>query len=612
MCGIAGVKNYSKYELDYVKQALFHRGPDEQSIYYYKDLALIHSRLAIQDIKYGQQPMHWGQYTIIFNGEIYNHLELRDHYLNDYTFKTHSDTETLLHLFDKFKFKMFDLLDGMYAFAILDKTTNSLVIARDRSGKKPLYYYVLNDECIFASELGAIKSLVKLAINENAIDIFLRTGFFSQTLTPYQDVHELPAGCYLHINLDTLNFNIHHYFNMLEYYQMPKLNLSLAEATAQTESLLIKSVRNRLLSSDVEVGVFLSGGIDSNLIVATAASMQSRLKTFTVKVPGNYDESSLAKLTARRYNTSHHEIEIDMSGTLKDDIDKILFNYGEPFADSSAIPSYYVSKAARENVSVILNGDGADELFGGYRRYVPYANNWLSYLKYFSWIKSCLSKAQHRSALGFLSRLLNMSHKTGLNLYLASTTDIFEDIYQFADNQYLQNMNDDLNQILFNQKMTPLSKILYFDFVYILKDMLLVKMDIATMAHSLEGRSPFMSKYFLEFAPLLPDQFKINRLTTKYVLRQLATKYLDREIVKLPKKGFEVPLADIVDNVLYDKIHSFITGDSYIKRYVDSNFIHALLNKRLPISSVKRAKAIWSLFCVEVWHRNDQKDFVYR
>lgn len=612
MCGIAGVKHYIKYDLNNAKQALFHRGPDAQSIYCYRDLALIHSRLAIQDIEYGQQPMHYEQYTIIFNGEIYNHLELRDLYLSEYIFKTQSDTETLLLLFSKFKFKLFDLLDGMYAFAILDKSTNSLVIARDRSGKKPLYYYHVKDDFIFASELGVIKSLVKLSTDENAIDIFLRTGFFPQTLTPYQSVCELPAGSYLHINLNSLQLNICQHFNILDYYQMPKLNISLAEATTQVESLLIKSVKNRLLSSDVEVGVFLSGGIDSNLIVATAASMQSRLKTFTVKMPGHYDESSLAMLTARRYNTSHNEIEIDMCGTLKDDIDKILFNYGEPFADSSAIPSYYVSKAARENVNVILNGDGADELFGGYRRYVPFANNWLSYLKYLRWIKSYISKSQHRSPLGFLSRLLHMSDKTGINLYLASTTDIFEDIYQFADNQYVHNINGHLNQILSNKNLTALSKILYFDFVYILKDMLLVKMDIATMAHSLEGRSPFMSKYMLEFAPLLPDQFKINRLTTKYVLRHLASKYLDSEIVKLPKKGFEVPLADIVDNVLYDKIHCYITEDSFIKRYVDSQFIHALLNKKLPISSLKRAKAIWTLFCIEVWHRNEQKDFVYR
>ena len=320
MCGIAGVINYEKYDLNRVKQSLLHRGPDDQSIYYYKNVALVHTRLSIQEIGRGMQPMHFGQYTIIFNGEIYNHKELRK-YLTEFTFSTHSDTETLLYLYVKYQYKMFDFLDGMYAFAIIDRAKNNLLLARDRSGKKPLYYTKIGNDFIFASELNAIKAIVKLDINETAISSFLRNGYFANSITPYMSVEELSAGCYLTIDISTLRSELSTYFDILAYYKQPKTKLSLAEATDKIDSLLIKSVSDRLLSSDVEVGAFLSGGIDSNLIVAIAAGIKPELKTFTVKFSGADDESSLARLTAARYGTNHVEVEVDITGQLVDDVD---------------------------------------------------------------------------------------------------------------------------------------------------------------------------------------------------------------------------------------------------------------------------------------------------
>ncbi len=611
MCGIAGVINYQNYKVEKLQDSLHHRGPDEQSIYYYNNLALVHTRLSIQDINHGKQPMHHAHYTIIFNGEIYNHLELRK-YLTDFTFVTQSDTETLLYLYIKYKNDLFILLDGMYAFAILDKSKNLLLLARDRSGKKPLYYFKQGNEFVFASELNAMKSLIKLHINEKAISSFLRNGFFCDSLTPYQSVNELSAGCYLQVDLHTLNCVNSYHFNILNYYQQSKPSISLQAACDEVESLLIKSVKDRLLSSDLDVGAFLSGGIDSNLIVAIASQIKQSLKTFTVKIQGNSDESKYAQLTANRYSTDHRVVDINITQNLNNDIETILTNYGEPFADSSAIPSFYVAKAAREFVKVILNGDGADELFGGYRRYVPFANNWLTYLKYLSWLKICLPNGKKRSINDFLSRLFSMSHKRGLDLYLSATSDIFEDVHLFTENSYIAAQNETISNIINYQNMSNLSKIMYLDFSYILGNALLVKMDIATMAHSLEGRSPFLSKYLLEFAPTLPDKFKVKRLQTKYILRHLAQKYLDNTLIKLPKRGFEVPLQNIVELVLNQKIRDYLNERCYVKKFFDAGFIDKLLERKILVSNDKRAKMIWSLFCVEVWHRYDQKIINHR
>lgn len=606
MCGIAGIINYLKSNLEKVSYSLKHRGPDDQSIYYYNNIALVHTRLSIQDIDHGKQPMHYAQYTIIFNGEIYNHLELRQ-YLAEFKFNTLSDTETLLYLYVKFKDKIFDFLDGMYAFAILNKADNSVLIARDRSGKKPLYYYNDNNKFIFASELNAIKTIKKLEINEDAICSFLRTGFFFDTLTPYKSVSELSAGSYLIVDLTSLNIVQRSYFNIVHNYKQTKSTLSLQEATDKVDALLIKSVHDRLLSSDLEVGAFLSGGIDSNLIVAIASNIKPNIKTFTVKVNGSKDESHHARLTANRYHTDHTEVDINITDNLINDVETILMNYGEPFADSSAIPSYYVAQAARKHVKVILNGDGADELFGGYRRYVPFANNWLVYSKYISWLRHCLINAKKRSASDFLIRLLNMSAKSGLNLYLSATSDIFEDVYLFPENSLLKIQNKIISEIMDTKNLTLLSKIMSLDFSQLLSSTLLVKMDIATMANSLEGRSPFLSKYLLEFAPTLPDKYKINWLTTKFILRNLAKKYLDDALITLPKRGFEVPLQDIVDNVLNHKIRDYLQGDCYVKKYIKNDFINTLLEKKTSVSVNKRINMLWSIFCVEVWYRNDQK-----
>jgi asparagine synthase (glutamine-hydrolysing) len=598
MCGIAGVVNFKCHNLEGIKNSLFHRGPNEQNFYTHGRVALVHTRLSIQDIAHGQQPLHYKNFSIVFNGEIYNHLQLRLKYLKNSIFKTQSDTETLLHLYTKYKKQMFDMLDGMFAFAILDKEANNIILARDRVGKKPLYIYKNNSSLVFASELGGIKATVKnLDINEDSICSYLRAGFFFKQYTPYSNVIEVEAGHVYTIEIDSLAFKKERFFNFKEYF-LEKRSQTLDESVDELEYLLDKSVRDRLLSSDIEVGAFLSGGIDSGLIVAMASKYQKNLKTFTVKFNGAYDESSLARLVSQKYDTEHHEIEINFN--VKNDIEKILLNYGEPFMDSSAVPSYYVSQEAKKHVSVILNGDGADELFGGYRRYVPAANNLLTLASYLRPLLKILPVSHNKKSLySYFYRLLVMSDKIGLDYYLSSTSDVFEGVYEFNNNYILQQMDE---FILSNPELSSLSKMLFHDSEILLFSDLLVKMDIATMSHSLEGRSPFLSKYILEFAPTLPDNQKVRGGKTKVILRELAKKYLPLELISQPKRGFEVPLKKWVDIDLKENIYDRLSLNSYSSSFVDQDFIDKLLNKKIMVSDEKRAKMIWSMYCLEVWN----------
>ena len=220
MCGIAGTINFNSNTVEAIKKSLYHRGPDEQDSYNYNNINLIHTRLSIQDISNGHQPFEYGEFVIVFNGEIYNHLDLRQEYLKDFAFKTSSDTETLLYLYVKFKNKMFDMLDGMFAFCILDKKSNKLILARDRAGKKPLYLYTEDDSLFFASELNAIKSGVEnIMIDENEINSYLRNGFFFKTTTPYKNVVELEAGHIYEIDCDSLELKKEKYFDILDFYK---------------------------------------------------------------------------------------------------------------------------------------------------------------------------------------------------------------------------------------------------------------------------------------------------------------------------------------------------------------------------------------------------------
>ncbi len=608
MCGIAGAVNF-KMSYQKVNDEMFHRGPDEQHGFTADNVDLYHLRLAIVDITGGKQPMHLdGRYTIIFNGEIYNHNEIKE----ELGIKTtsSSDTETLLVLYRKYGADMLHYLDGMFAFAIYDNKEKQLFIARDRAGKKPVYIFQDGQKIVFASELNCLGGLLPLQMAEENIYHYLRLGSFYKQLTPYKNVTELNAGSYAIINCTTLGYKETRWWDINKLYKQQNPD-SFEESLQKIDAHLRLAVKRRVESSDLEVGSFLSGGIDSGLITAVASQYNNRLKTFTVAFEGEYNEAPLAKLVADKYNTVHTEINIGFDG-LRDDVEQILCNYGEPFFDSSAIPSYYVSREARKHLTVILNGDGADELFGGYRRYVPFAR--YDFFKSNALVKHTAALAKNimpqatnkKSTYNYLYRLASLASKDSLHIYLSAGVDIMEDYEKHlvkppAD--YMALIQQDFNNIA-DSDISGLKKIMNMDFNTTLFSDLLVKMDIANMANSLEGRSPFLSKEMMEYAPGMNDQYKINGNTTKYLLRHMAKTYLPKELANQPKRGFEIPLKSWVQNELKDIIYSYVGAVGGIStRFLDVHFIQKLLDNKVRISAEKRAKILWTLFSLEVWYK---------
>lgn len=606
MCGIAGSINYS-LNIPVLTKDMFHRGPDEQTTFANDNLILHHHRLAILDISGGKQPMHYQHLTLIFNGEIYNHLDVRAKHKLVCT--TNSDTETILHAYAKNGTACLTDFDGMFTIAIYDRNKNELFVARDRAGKKPLYYFSDSEKLVFASELNAIRGQIELEIDEQNLHQYVRMGYFYKSATPYKNVWELPAGAYAVISLSKPEVKVQQWWNISPFYSKHS-NDDLNTALEKTDEYLHLAVKRRVESSDLEVGSFLSGGIDSGLVTAIAKEYNKTLKTFTVSFKGEYDEAPLAKLVADKYQTSHHEIHISFDNLLND-VETILSNYGEPFFDSSAIPSYYVSREAKKHLTVILNGDGGDEIFGGYRRYVPFA-------KYDFFKPGLLAKRaaslmhsilpvphNKKSKYNYIYRLADLARKNGLDTYLSATIDSFEGVekYLTGNDGILQRVKQDFEAIN-NTSLSGLQKIMNLDFDNILTGNLLVKMDIATMAHSLEGRSPLLSKELLEYIPSLPDSFKIKGQQTKFLLRKLAEKYLPGELINQPKRGFEIPLKKWVDGELKELIASYIlNNNAYCRNYVQPSFIHNLWERKIKTGDEKRAKMIWTMFALEVWYK---------
>ena len=608
MCGIAGSVNF-KLSYEQVNQAMYHRGPDEQNNFVSGNIDLYHLRLSILDIAGGKQPMTIDdRYTIIFNGQIYNHNELRKRY--DLTGNTYSDTETLLLLYRKLGTQFLNDLEGMFVFAIYDSSEQTLFIARDRAGKKPLYYYADGQKIIFASELNCLKSQLPLQMEQQHFYTYLRLGSFYKNNTPYKNVKELEAGNSLVIDCKNLQVQQQQWWSINPFYKKNHTD-TLQQSLEKVDGLLHQSVKRRVESSDLEVGSFLSGGIDSGLVTAIASEYNKNIKTFTVSFEDEYDEAPLAKMVADRYQTNHTQIKISFHD-LRNNLENIIGNYGEPFFDSSSIPSYYVSKEAKKYVTVILNGDGADELFGGYRRYVPFSKydffTASSPVKKFAALsKSLLPPSNNKkSKYNYLYRLLSLASKNSLEIYLSAGVDILEDYEQNIiepGGDYLAQMRGDFDEIA-GANISGLKKIMNMDFNSTLFSDLLVKMDIANMANSLEGRSPFLCKELLEYAPGMNDSYKINGSTTKYLLRTMAKKYLPEALLNQPKRGFEIPLKNWVENDLNEIVQDYVGSDTALSNLIlKKDFVTALLNNKVKISAEKRAKILWTLMSMEIWYK---------
>ncbi len=626
MCGIAGIWTENKNSnqknrvlINSMIEALYHRGPDYKGTWYNEKegIFLGHSRLSIIDLsEKAHQPMIGGQGNtcIVYNGEVYNYIEIRNQLKAEgVIFRTNSDTEVVLALYNKYGLEFVKYLRGMFALAIWDNIKKILILARDRVGKKPLYYITFENNLYFASETKAIKKVIPrhlLEIDRKALDEYLSFGFISGEKTIYKNIRELPPSSLL-VASSPSNFKIQKYW---QPEWLPKTKINFSQAVEEASNILVDAVRIRL-RADVPVGIFLSGGIDSSLVTAIAAKVnQNQCITFSVGFEDNlFDERPLARLVAEQYKTQHHEILIKPD--IKVILPRIVQSYDEPFADASAIPSYYISEYASRYVKVILNGDGGDELFAGYRRHIATAILERLNRAYIGFILERLGNnllklmplpKSYRTKYAFLYRFLRALANTDVQRYRIFFDEGFESAekiqlykFVFSIDYGLVEMKKILNEI---NKLDELDQIIALDFLWGLPYDLLVKMDIATMAHGLEARSPFLDQELVQWANKLPSSVKLPGISTKPILREIAKRYLPNEIVKAPKRGFEIPLYKWLTTDLKDFCRDIIlSSNNLLQDLFNKRYLESLLNGKRNIEPHRWSMMVWILLMLGLW-----------
>lgn len=601
MCGITGWRSFGtapssrpdRATLRRMNDAIAHRGPDSDGIFLDADVGLAMRRLAIIDLSAkGNQPMTstTGKSTIVFNGEVYNFKELRSlPAIASYRFRSDTDTETVLALYEAMGERCVEHLRGMFAFAIWDHDRKSLFLARDRVGKKPLNYVhdAASGTFLFASEIKALLKhplLAKRTVDEFSLRLYTRFGYVPAPRTIWREVRKLPAGHTLTLSKDGA-VSISQYWD-LEYDR--KMTMPEADAVRRLRELLEESVRLRMIS-DVPLGAFLSGGIDSSAVVAMMAKASDRpVKTFSVGFEeGEYDELSHARVVAQAFGTDHKEIML-RPDFLKD-LPSIMRSYDEPFADGSCVPTWYIARETRKHVTVALNGDGGDESFAGYARYVN------GMRARFLRLPPLPASRTPRTGNTRIAELLGMGWK---DRYYSLHT-IFEQRHLFPT--AMQGADRPFDRF-YDRPSAMLDKWLYTDVKTYLPDDLLVKVDIATMAHSLEGRSPLLDHRVMEFAAALPTKWKLDGSATKVLLRKAMTGVLPREILEKPKHGFAVPIPEWMRGELglYAR-QELLESDSAIMRRMDRDRIRQLFSAHGR--GAQHGYRLWSLLMLREWEK---------
>ena len=624
MCGIAGQVAFDERRvadgwLSHACELLAHRGPDRQQIWNIGRVGLGHRRLRIIDLDASaDQPMHnsgcvsagrASPLTVVFNGEIYNHRELRrDLLTRGHCLQTESDTEAILHLYEEEGARCVERLRGMFAFAVWDQRKAELFIARDRLGKKPLYWRHAGNTFWFASEPRAILADpdVPVAVNLEAIASYLRLGFVPSPESAIAGLRRLsPAH---RATVSAAGISIERYWSL--DYRHP-LRLKETEALEQLRARLQESVRLRLLS-DVPLGALLSGGVDSSTIVALMAR-EGPVRTFSIGFDDeSFDELPYARAVARHLSTDHHELRVRPA--VADLLPKLAWHYGEPFGDSSAVPTYYVSQMARRHVTVALNGDGGDEAFGGYRRYRAEALvDRLARLP--GLVRGGLQLAARvlpaatraKSRLYDVERLVSSVGATDADRY-AGWLGFFSNVSQVVTDDFASATARDGVEPLRAafaryQDLSPPQVAMAVDVALYLPDDLLVKADIAAMAHGLEARSPLLDHEVMEFAARLPIEFKIRHGQGKYLLRKLAEPLLPPGVLNRPKAGFAVPLDRWLRTDLAPVLRDVLLSRRSVERGIlDVRSVRTLLDEHFA-SRRSHAHRVWALLMLEFWYR---------
>jgi asparagine synthase (glutamine-hydrolysing) len=657
MCGICGEIDFNKN----INPALFkrmcnvmvHRGPDDEGTTFLRgdpyleareskdipttesgfEVALGHRRLSIIDLsKAAHQPMsnEDGTIWIVFNGEIYNFQELRGALeKKGHRFKSKSDTEVILHDYEEWGVECLNHLRGMFAFAIWDSKLKRLFMARDRLGKKPLVYFKQNGRFAFASEIKALLQVpgVERKVNNTAIHHYLTYQYVPSPDTIFEGIKKLPPAHYLLYDRDG-TLKIERYWR-LHFISSHHTEFDMRGLSDRIQTELEETVKLRLIS-DVPLGAFLSGGVDSSLIVGLMAKLSGHpVKTFSIGFEEkDFDELYYARIVANHFSTDHHEFIVKPDAV--EILPKLVWHYNEPFADSSAIPTYYVAKMTSDYVKVVLTGDAGDENFAGYPRYLR--SKWLV-------LFSKIPVTMKRDILPPLLRMVAQFHweeKTFNRLAAFIESISSNQIRNYAEQVKIFNAEEKRNLYSpqFEQEVRGsdsveyllskfeeagtnnlIDQLLYLDINTYLPEDLLVKMDIATMANSLEARVPFLDHRLMEFIATIPSRLKLKGTVTKYILKQAFSDFLPQPILKRGKMGFGVPVSRWFRNELRDYVYEILLDAKTINRgYFKRDGIERLLNDHIT-ARYDHSSKIWALLFLESWFRvfidRERDSFLY-
>jgi asparagine synthase (glutamine-hydrolysing) len=620
MCGIVGfVRNDGKAIdeelLTGMCNAIRHRGPDDDGFYVNGSVGLAMRRLAIIDLKSGQQPIHNGDRSawIVFNGEIYNYLELREKLEKlGHKFYTNSDTEAIVHAYDQYGVDCPKHLRGMFAFAIWNEKTQELFLARDRVGKKPLLYALVNGQLIFGSEFSALllHPDVSREIQPEALDYYLSFMCIPAPLTAYRAIRKLEPGHWLRWRKGEIETQ--------RYWQpdfTKKLDISEEEAGERTVEILREAVRVRLMS-EVPLGAFLSGGIDSSAVVALMSQESSeRVKTFSIGFEEqDFSELHHARRIAEHVGADHHEFIVRPDAV--EILPMLVEHYGEPYADSSAVPTYYVARETRKHVTVALNGDGGDESFAGYERYIAMGLT-EKYRRVPSLLRESIIKETvnlipttpgKRSRVNSAKRLLAGVSRPKVDRY-AHWVSVFNEETKrplYSDFFREQTIAADATGLLATwfkraNGIGILDAMLLTDQMTYLPNDLLVKVDIATMAVSLEARSPFLDHHVIEFAASLPQKLKLRGLTSKYLLKKVLRKLLPSENLNRRKMGFGVPIGHWFRGKMQPFLREVVLSDKALRRGLFKPEAVRQLVELHARGERDFSHQLWTLLMLELW-----------
>jgi len=624
MCGICGIVSQNQTVIDHVRlkrmnDALIHRGPDSDGFFQQPGIGMAMRRLKVIDLATGDQPMTNEDRTlwVVFNGEIYNFQDLRNQLINKgHQFQSHSDTECIVHLYEQYGVNFIKYLRGMFAIALWDTNKKLLLLVRDRFGKKPLYYFEKSGTLYFSSEITSLLLGLqeKSAIDLSVINLFLSLQYIPDPLTAYQGVYSLPPAHYLTWQNGALN--LERYWD-LEY--IPKNQGSRNDLMAELKEKVSGSIKLRMIS-DVPLGAHLSGGIDSSIIVSQMAEWStSPVKTFSVGFKeSSFSELPYARAVAKRYSTDHHEFILDW-GNIPVTMTEIIKHVGQPLADPSLIPLFYLSKLTRQYVTVALNGDGGDESFGGYARYWldPFANIYQKLPKLFTQnffpaiYNLFQDKSERPSGGSLINGLKRLKEMVGIDprASILRWGSYFspQSLKELWNPQLLAELNPNqaeewlIQRFISARANSFLDRTLSTDINTYLPGDLLVKADRMSMAHSLESRSPFLDHELAEWAARLPDQYKIRGLTGKVLLRETFKKFLPEEINQRGKQGFGIPISTWCRGPLSSWLQqTLLNAHEPFKSWFNIPVINRLIDEHQR-EKMDHGKRLWALAILSMW-----------